>query len=70
MSYRERIKHLEKLHSQIDREIDNMEKNHPHVDEKHVHDMKKQRLQYLDELRVLRKRQWDEDYERVNIDDH
>lgn len=70
MSYRERIKHLERLHEQIDREIDNMEKNHPHVEEERVHNMKKQRLQYLDELRTLRKRQWDDDHERVNFDDH
>lgn len=65
MSYRERIKHLERLHEQIDQEIDNMEKNHPHVDETRVHNMKKQRLQYLDELRTLRKIQWEEDHERT-----
>lgn len=69
MSYRERIRHLEQLHEEIDREIDKMEKNHPHVEEVKVHDMKKKRLAYLDELSRLRKLQWEEDYERVDFDD-
>lgn len=69
MSYRERIKHLEQLHGELDREIDKMEKNHPHVEEVRVHDMKKKRLQYRDELSRLRKLQWEEDHERVNFDD-
>lgn len=69
MSYRERIKHLEYLHKQLDDEIDKMERNHPHVEEKRVHDMKKQRLQYRDELSRLRKLQWEEDHERVDFDD-
>jgi len=69
MSYRERIRHLEQLHEEIDREIDKMEKNHPHVEEVKVHDMKKKRLAYRDELSRLRKLQWEEDYERVDFDD-
>lgn len=69
MSYRERIRHLEQLHEAIDREIDKMEKNHPHVEETRVHDMKKQRLLYRDELSRLRKLQWEEDHERVDFDD-
>ena len=46
-----------------------MEKNHPHVEETKVHDMKKKRLQILDELSKLRKLQWEEDHERVSFDD-
>lgn len=69
MSYRERIRHLEQLHEELDREIDKMEKNHPHVEEVRVHDMKKKRLQYRDELSRLRKLQWEDDHERVDFDD-
>lgn len=69
MSYEARIKHLEQLHEEINQEIDKMEKNHPHVEETRVHDMKKKRLQYRDELSRLRKLQWEEDHERVEWDD-
>ncbi len=69
MSYKERIKQLERLHEEINREIDKMEKNHPHVEEVRVHEMKKKRLQYKDELSRLRKLQWEEDHERVGWDD-
>lgn len=65
----ERIRQLEKLHADLDREIDKMEKNHPHVEEVKVHDMKKQRLQFKDELSRLRKLKWEEDHERVDLDD-
>lgn len=69
MTYRERIKHLEQMHREIDSEIDKMEKNHPHVEETRVHDMKKKRLQYRDELSRLRKLAWEEEHERVDFDD-
>lgn len=69
MSYRERIKHLEQLHKQINEEIDKMERNHPHVQEHKLHDMKKQRLAYRDELSRLNRLQWEEDHERVDFDD-
>lgn len=69
MSYKERIKHLEHLHKEIDQEIDKMEKNHPHVSESKVHDLKKQRLLYRDELSRLRKLHWEEEHERVDFDD-
>jgi uncharacterized protein YdcH (DUF465 family) len=69
MSYRERISHLEQLHKKINEEIDKMEKNHPHVEETKLHDMKKQRLAYRDELSRLNKLQWEWDHERVHFDD-
>lgn len=69
MPYKQRIRELEALHRQIDTEIDIMEKNHPHVEEVKVQDMKKQRLQYRDELSRLRRLQWDHDHERVHLDD-
>lgn len=69
MSYRERIKHLEQLHKQLNEEIDKMERNHPHVQEQKLHDMKKQKLAYRDELSRLNRLQWEEDHERVNFDE-
>lgn len=65
----ERIRQLERQHADIDREIDKMERNHPHVEEVKVHEMKKKRLQYKDELNRLRKLKWEEDHERVDLDD-
>lgn len=55
--YEGRIKHLEQLHYDLNKRIDDMEKNHPHVDETHVHDWKKQRLRIKDELSRLRRLQ-------------
>lgn len=69
MPHKARIKELEYLHRQIDAEIDKMERNHPGVEEVKVHDMKKQRLAYRDELSRLRKLQWEWDHERVHFDD-
>ena len=72
MPYNARIKELEKLHSQINHDIDLMEQKHPHVDEVNVHNMKKIRLRYLDELSKLRRLQYVEDYEHGSHyeDDH
>lgn len=67
--YENRIKHLEELHRVLDKKIDDLEKNHPHVEETKIHDMKKQRLLYRDEISRLRRLQWEEDHERVNFDD-
>lgn len=55
--YEGRIKHLEQLHSDLNKRIDDMERNHPHVDEVHVHEWKKQRLHVKDELSKLRRLQ-------------
>lgn len=69
MPYKAKIKELEHAHKILNAEVDKMEKNHPHVEETKVHDMKKKRLQLLDELSRLRKLQWEEDHERVSFDD-
>lgn len=69
MSYRARISQLENLHRQLDSQIDAMERNHPHVEQVKLQEMKKNRLQYRDELSRLRKLQYEEDHERVNFDD-
>ena len=69
MSYKGRIKHLEEMHKLLDKQINEMQINHPHVDETHVADLKKKKLQLKDEISRLNKLQWEEDHERVNLDD-
>lgn len=48
--YADRIKHLQETHRVLNTQIDKMEKNHPHVEELKLHDMKKQKLKLKDEL--------------------
>lgn len=62
--YESRIKHLEQLHADLDKRIDGMEQNHPHVDVVHVQNWKKQRLHIKDELSRLRKLQFEFDRSR------
>lgn len=69
MSYKGRIKHLEEMHKLLDKQIAEMQTNHPHVDETHVADLKKKKLQLKDEISRLNKLQWEEDHERIGYDD-
>ena len=69
MTYENRIRHLEQLHHDIDAKIDFMENKHPHVEEIKLHEMKKQRLAYRDELSTLRRHQYEES-QIVNFDDN
>jgi uncharacterized protein YdcH (DUF465 family) len=67
--YENRIKHLEESHRILDKQIADMEKNHPHVDESKVAEMKKHKLQLKDEVARLRRLQWEHDHETLNYDD-
>lgn len=69
MSYKGRIKHLEEMHKLLDKQINEMQINHPHVDEVHLADMKKKKLQVKDEIIRLNKLQWEEDTQRVGYDE-
>ena len=51
MSYKGRIKHLEEMHKLLDKQINEMQTNHPHVDEPHLAELKKKKLQLKDEIR-------------------
>ena len=66
--YESRIKHLEEMHRVLDKQISDMLRNHPHVEESKVADMKKQKLQYKDEISRLRRLQWEHDHENVDYD--
>lgn len=49
------IRQTEKLHAEVDAEIDKIEKNHTNLEDTILSDLKKKRLQYNDELIRLKK---------------
>jgi hypothetical protein len=69
MSYKARIKHLEEMHKALNKQIDDMERNHPHVEVDKLTTLKKQKLQLKDEISKLNRLQWEEDHERVGYGD-
>jgi|694.fasta_scaffold125365_3 hypothetical protein len=64
MSYHGRIKTLEEAYRITTQKISNHE-----GDKESLNVLKEQQTKYFDELRRLRKLQWEEDHERVNFDD-
>ena len=66
--YENRIKHLEETHRILYQKIDIMERT-GNFDDVEITKLKKQRLQYRDELAKLRKLQWEHDHEIVDFDD-
>lgn len=69
MVYRTRIKQLEEMHQALNKQIDEMERNHPHVAVDKLAEMKKKKLALKDEISRLTKLQWEHDHESVNMDD-
>jgi hypothetical protein len=69
MSYKGRIKHLEEMHKLLDKQINEMQTNHPGVDVEHLAELKKKKLQLKDEIGRLNKMQWEEDTQRVGYSD-
>jgi len=69
MPYKSRIAHLEESHKVLDKQITDMQRNHPHVEEDKVAELKKKKLALKDEISKLRKLQFEEDTQRVNFDD-
>jgi hypothetical protein len=67
--YKAKIKQLEESHRVLNKQIDDMERNHPHVDVSTLAEMKKKKLQYKDEIVRLNKLQWDHDHETVHDDE-
>jgi hypothetical protein len=70
MSYKGRIKHLEEMHRLLDKQITEMQTNHPGVDVEHLAELKKKKLQLKDEISRLNKLQWEEENERVGYGDN
>ena len=65
MSYKSKIKHLEEMHKLLDKQINEIQTNHPGVDVEHQVELKKKKLQLKDEISRLSKLQWEEENERV-----
>lgn len=64
MSYHGRIKTLEEAYRITTQKINSHE-----GDKESLNVLREQQAKYFDELRRLRKLQWEEDHERVNFDD-
>jgi hypothetical protein len=64
-----KIKQLEESHKILNKQIDDMERNHPHVEEAKLAEMKKKKLLIKDEIARLNKLQWDHDHETVHDDE-
>jgi hypothetical protein len=69
MSYKGRIQHLEEMHRLLDKQINEMQTNHPGVDVEHLAELKKKKLLIKDEINKLTKLQWDEDTQRTGYGD-
>ena len=67
--YKAKIKQLEESHKILNKQIDDMERNHPHVEETRLAEMKKKKLLIKDEIARLNKLQWDHDHETVHDDE-
>ena len=67
--YKAKIKQLEESHRVLNKQIDDMERNHPHVDITKLAEMKKKKLLIKDEIARLNKLQWDHDHETVHGDE-
>ena len=66
--YQQQIEKLQRLHADLDRRIDALEKTGCYDDMQLV-DLKKQRLLLKDQLFRLQKNQWEHDYDRHGFDD-
>jgi hypothetical protein len=69
MSYKGRIKHLEEMHKLLDKQITEMQMNHPGVDVEHLAELKKKKLLLKDEINKLNRLQWEEENERIGYGD-
>jgi hypothetical protein len=66
--YQQQIEKLKRLHAELDRRIDALEKTGC-FDDVQIVDLKKQRLLLKDQLFRLQKDQWDHDHERHGFPD-
>jgi hypothetical protein len=69
MSYKSRINHLEEMHKLLDKQINEMQTNHPGVDVEHLAELKKKKLQLKDEISRLTKLHWEEETQRTGYGD-
>lgn len=67
--YKTKIQHLEEMHKVLNKQIDDMERDHPHVEVEKLTDMKKRKLQLKDEISRLNRLQWEHDHEHLDYGD-
>ena len=65
--YKAKIKNVEEMHRALNKQIDDMERNHPHVEVDRLAELKKKKLAVKDEIGRLNRLQWDHDHERVDL---
>ena len=68
MPYNSKIKTLEETHRVIENQIFQLEKA-GNPDPEKLKTLQEHKAKYLNELRNLRRLQWDHDHETVNFDD-
>ena len=66
--YENRIRHLEEMHSSLDKQIRGLESTGRFADDT-MQTMKKQKLSLKDQISELKRKQWEHDHESVEIDD-
>ena len=68
MPYTQRIRTLEESYRLLDNQIFQLEKTGS-TDKDQIKKLQDTRSKYLNELRIIRRAQWDHDHERVELDD-
>lgn len=68
MNYREQIRTLEQYVQNIEKQITSLIESND-SDMMRIQSLEAKKSQYLAEVRRLNRLQWDEDYERVNLDE-
>jgi hypothetical protein len=68
MPYTTRIRTLEESYRLLDDQIFQLEKTGS-ADTDKIKKLQDAKSKYLNELRIMRRAQWDHDYERVDLDD-
>jgi hypothetical protein len=68
MSYTTKIKALEDSYLQLDNQVFQMEKE-DNPDKNKIENLREKKTEYLNEIRRLIRLQWEEDHERVHLDD-
>ena len=57
------------MHRLLDKQILEMQNNHPGVEVEHLAELKKKKLMLKDEISRLTKLQWEEDTQRIGYGD-
>lgn len=67
MPYREQIRKLTETHRVLDDQVKHLEMIG--ADQMRINELKRRKLMFKDELSRLHRLQWEEDHDRINLDD-